>query len=164
MKIGKILCSRASVWRLQEISNQAAAYVVGYTLSFIFSVIYCLIEAYGSGPVPFAVLLLARFFFPLQGLFNVLIYTFSHVVSYWRNHTECNWPWAFWEVVKNGGDSDQSMIGRGSRKRESVRRRERVLAQSKFRSPWQIYSVWQTKRIKIEFNGILIFNRASSHY
>ena len=110
--------SNASLRCLEDISNRAAAYVAGYVLTFIFAAIFRIIEAYGSGSVPFAIQLLTRFFYPLQGFFNVLIYTYPHVVSYRRNRPECSWFRAFWEVVKTGGDSDQAKpTRRGKRKR-----------------------------------------------
>ena len=127
--------SRASIRRLEEISNRAAAYVTGFMLSFIFTIIYRMIDTYGSGSVPLAIVFLSRFFYPLQGFFNVLVYTYPHVTSYRKNYPECNWFKAFWTVIKSGGDSDdQSRVGRrrGNR-RGSLRRQQRVLEQSEFR-------------------------------
>ena len=92
----------------------------------------CLIEMYGSDPVPLGILFLARFFFPLQGFFNILVYIYPHVISYRRNHTECNWFQAFWNVIKTGGDSDQSRSGRKHR-RGTIRQKKRVIPQSEYR-------------------------------
>ena len=126
--------SRNTVRRLEEISNRAAAYVIAYLLSFIFTMIYRTLEIYGSGPVPFPIIFLARFFFPLQGFFNVLVYTYPHVTSYRKNHTKSKWYQAFWNVIKSGGDDDQSRsTGRRSNRRESLRKKQRVLEQSQFR-------------------------------
>ena len=122
--------SPASVRRLEDITNRATAYVIGYLLCFTFSLIF---QIYGSDSAPFPIILLARLSFPLQGFFNVLIYTYPHVVSYRRNRTECNWFKAFWEVIKTGGDSDQSRINRRGNRRQSLRQRQRVLAQSGLR-------------------------------
>ena len=123
--------SRASVRRLEEISNRASAYAVAFILSFTFTLIYRLYDTYGSGPTPFTIIFLSRISYPLQGLFNVLVYTSPHVTAYRRNHTECNWFQAFWNVIKSGGDSDQSRFSFGRANRsESLRERQRVLAQS----------------------------------
>lgn len=127
--------SRASTRRLEEISKRAAAYVIGFVLSYIFTVIYRIVEAYGpesTAGVPFTITLLSRTFFPLKGIINVLVYTYPHVTSYRRNHVECNWLQAFWNVVRTGGDSDQIRVGRTNR-RGSIRKRQRVLEQSGFR-------------------------------
>ena len=125
--------SRASARRLEEIVNRAAAYVAAYLFSFMFSLIYRVVSAHVSGPTPFIIILLARFFFPLQGFFNVLVYTYPHVVSYRRNNTECNWFKAFWNVIKSGGDNDQIKTGRRAMRRASIRKRQRVLEQSEYR-------------------------------
>ena len=124
--------SRSSVRNLEEISKRAVAYVIGFLFCFLFATIYRLFEEHGSGNVPFAIVVLARFFFPLQGLFNILIYTYPHVTSYRRNHTECNWFQAFWNVIRSGGDSDQLRVGRASR-RTTLLKMQRVLAQSEFK-------------------------------
>ena len=113
--------SRASVRRLEEISRRAAAYVIGFMLCYIFTLIYRLIEMYGSVPTPYAIIILSRIFFPLQGFFNVIIYTYPHVTSYRRNHSECNWFEAFWNVVKTGGDSDETRTGRTGRRGSGIR-------------------------------------------
>ena len=59
------------------------------------------------------------------GFFNVLVFTYPHVSSYRRNHNNCSWCKAFFEVIKSGGDSDR-LIGRGYR-RGSLRKQQRAL-------------------------------------
>ena len=121
--------SRTSIRRLREIFNRAIAYIIAFLLIFIFGIINHLFDAHRVDSTPFVILFLSRVFFPLQGLFNILIYTYPHVTSYLRNHSDHNWIRAFWEVIKSGGDSDQPMIGR----RESLRKQQRVLGQSEQR-------------------------------
>ena len=125
--------SRAATQRMKEITNRAIAFTCAFVLSFLFSLINRMVEMYGSGPAPFAIMLIARCLFPLQGFFNILAYTYPHVVSYRKNHSESNWFQAFWEVIKSGGDSDELRRGRQSR-RNSIRKRQRVLEQSEQRS------------------------------
>ena len=125
--------SRAAIRNSEEICNRAAAYVIGFMLTNVFSFVNRYVEMYGSGPVPFIIIFLARFFFPLQGLFNVIVYTYPYVISYRRIHTDCNWFQAFWKVIKSGGDSDQSRSGRATRRRSSLRQMQKVLEQSEYR-------------------------------
>lgn len=127
--------SKASVRRLKEISNRAIAYIVGYFLTYLFTFVYRVIELSGS-KVPFAIIFLSRFFYPLQGLFNVLIYTYPHVMSHMKNNENTSWLKAFWEVVKSGGDSDQQGTGSAkfARRRESLRKKSLVLAQAEKRN------------------------------
>ena len=124
--------SRAAIRNSEEICNRAAAYVIGFMLTNVFSFVNRYVEMYGSGPVPFIIIFLPRFFFPLQGLFNVIVYTYPYVISYRRIHTDCNWFQAFWKVINSGGDSDQSRSGRATRRRSSLRQMQRVLEQSEY--------------------------------
>jgi hypothetical protein len=122
--------SRASIQRLQELSARAIAYIVGFVVTYMFTLIYRLLDLYGNGPVPFTLIFLSRFFYPLQGLFNILVFTYPHVVSYRRNHVSHSWFQAFWEVLKSGGDSDQTRTGRGRRNSTSATRRLTSLPES----------------------------------
>jgi len=76
--------------------------------------------------------LLATTLFPLQGLFNILIYTYPHVSSCRRNLREYSWFQAIREVIKSGGDSDQISSGRraNATRRSSSRQLQLVLQQS----------------------------------
>lgn len=101
--------SRATIQRLREISNRSLAFVVGFGLTYMFGFIHRFFRIFVDNKAPFPIIILARTFYPLQGLFNILIYTYPHVVSCQRNHEEYSWFRAFWEVVKSGGDSDQTL-------------------------------------------------------
>ena len=123
--------SQASINRMKEISYRAIFYIIAFFATYTFSVINRLMGAYSSSEPPFATMFLARLFFPLQGFFNILVYTYPHVQSYSRNHPDVSYFRAFVHVIKSGGDSDQirAMAGRPGR-RHSLRRQQRVLEQS----------------------------------
>ncbi len=59
--------SPASIRRLRETSNRAIAYILGFLLTYFFTIMYRFIEKYSSNPVPFAIIILSRIFYPLQG-------------------------------------------------------------------------------------------------
>ncbi len=59
--------SQASIRRMKETSNRAVAYIVGFILTYFFSALYRIIELNSSSPVPFTIIILSRFFYPLQG-------------------------------------------------------------------------------------------------
>jgi hypothetical protein len=123
--------SQAEINRMKEISYRAIFYIISFFFAFIFSAIHRLMEVYSSSVPPFTIILLARLFYPLQGFFNILVYTYPHVQSYRRNHSEVSYFRAFVQVIKSGGDSDQirTIAGRPGR-RQSLRRQQRVLEQS----------------------------------
>ncbi len=121
--------SLSSIQRQKEVSNRALAYVLGFTFTYGFSLLYRGLYFILEEEVPFVFLFLPRLFFPLQGLFNVLIFTHSHIISLRKNHSEYTWFRAFWEVVKAGGDSDQVQSGTITRRRSSLRQQQLVLAQ-----------------------------------
>ena len=122
--------SRASVLREKDLRNLVITYIITFTTSNIFPLICCMIYTYSSDPPHFAMIFLARLLFPLQGFFNVLVYAHPHVSSYRRNHSDHNWLQAFWEVVKSGGDSDTLRTGRTRSRRGSLRKQQKVLAQT----------------------------------
>ena len=124
--------SRSQIERLREVTHRGIAYIIGYQLTYGFSGIYRIIDTYAPYPPPFAIIFLSRFFIPLQGLFNVFIYTHSHVTSYRRNHSGVSWLKGLWEVIKSGGDSDQ--LRTRANRRESLRKQQLVLAQSEMKN------------------------------
>jgi len=111
--------SRASLRRQSHIVHRATAYIIGYSLTYIFPLIFRSWLQTGSQP-PFTIILLSRFFSPMQGFFNVLIYTYPHVKSV-RVVESCSYLKALYMVVKSGGDSDQIYVGKRDR-RNSMRR------------------------------------------
>jgi hypothetical protein len=113
---------------MKEISYRAIFYIIAFFVTFVWTSIHRLMEVYSSSVPPFTIILLARLFYPLQGFFNILVYTYPHVQSYCRNHTEVSYFRAFIQVLKSGGDTDQirAIAGRPGR-RQSLRRQQRVL-------------------------------------
>ena len=59
--------SQASIRRMKETSNRALAYIVGFLLTYIFSIIRRYITLKTGNASPFVIVILARFFYPLQG-------------------------------------------------------------------------------------------------
>jgi len=119
----------AAMRRSKEIRNRALAFTIGYFLTYVFSATYRIWEMNGS-TAPFVITLLGRIFIPLQGLFNILIYTYPHVTSYRCNHPEHSWFRSFREVIKSGGDSDRITgirRGRNIRKRRGSVRKEPIV-------------------------------------
>ena len=60
--------------------------------------------------VPFGLQFSSRFLFPLQGVFNVIVYTFPFAMRY-RSENRCSWFHAICQVVKSGGDMDTNNNG-----------------------------------------------------
>lgn len=58
--------------------------------------------------VPFGLFLTARFFNPLQGVFNILVFSGPFVSSMKRSHPEYSWWKAFCLTVLSGGDNNLS--------------------------------------------------------
>jgi hypothetical protein len=112
--------SRASLQRRKEIANRAKAYILGFLMTYLFSLIVRLWEIQYSTPAPFALHFLARFFYPLQGLFNLLIYTYPHTISQTRNGTHTYFQ-SLIRVIKSGGDSDRMGRLRSTGHRRRIR-------------------------------------------
>lgn len=110
--------SNAAMKRRRSITNRALAYIIGYLLTYVFTVTYRLFENFGVEP-PYTIIFFSRLLYPLQGLFNVLIYTYPYVLLTRQKFSEYSWLKAFWEVVKSGGDSDQIPVSRSARRRRS---------------------------------------------
>ncbi len=124
--------STASVQRNKEISYRAMAYICGYVCTYGATAIYRILFLYGHAP--YAVIYIARFTFPLQGLFNILVYTYPHVMSAKRHDSNLSWLGAFWFVVKSGGDRDVERRGRTNR-RPSVRKMKLLESKYNLKSP-----------------------------
>lgn len=58
----------SSIQRTKEISYRAIAYIGGYFATYFFAALYRLLMLYGNGmKIPFAIIYIARFTYPLQG-------------------------------------------------------------------------------------------------
>jgi len=114
----------------KEVISQALLYMGSFVLTYIFSIIARIILNQGKD-VPFIILLLARFFLPLQGFFNIIVYTRPHIVSLRRNNPEYSWFKAFAIVFKAGGDNDSA--GQSARSNQqpasdaNIRRRQTLV-------------------------------------
>mmetsp|Transcript_21276 Transcript_21276/g.29836 ORF Transcript_21276/g.29836 Transcript_21276/m.29836 type:complete len:185 (-) Transcript_21276:146-700(-) len=110
--------SPAEEQRLQCIRNRAYSYAFGFFFIYISTAIFRISESYLNPNSSFVVVLLSRIMFPLQGFFNMVIYTYPHVRSYSRKFQGKNciisWMRAFLFVVKSGGDSDAQTSRRRS--------------------------------------------------
>jgi hypothetical protein len=128
--------SNSSLQRRKTLTRRAIAYIAGFILTYIFSFIYRFLVVAGYQP-HFMLDFLSKFFLPLQGFFNLLIYTYPHVVSYRQSNPRSTYFRALWEVVKSGGDSDRSrrlratgtMRFRRARRRRNSMRNEPVVTE-----------------------------------
>jgi hypothetical protein len=118
--------SKASQRRQNEISNRAYAYIAGFMITNLFTGIYRIWDQQ-SGNVPFVIIYLSRLLYPLQGLFNVLIYTYPHVTSF-RSRTGSSYLVAFFKVLRAGGDNDIERNSKSDR-RDSARKMDLLTIQ-----------------------------------
>ena len=90
---------------------QALFYTLAFLLSHTFSVVFSSLKITGSEP-RLPLLVLARLFNPLQGIFNILVYTRPHVAKERLRDPSLTWWGAFKKVVKSGGDDDNERTNR----------------------------------------------------
>jgi hypothetical protein len=144
--------SKASARRLKGIYNRIVVYIVGFMITYLFTIIYRFLEIMGMRTglnsssssssmmmnddngtnyhehrIPFTIMILSRSLIPLQGLFNLITYTYPHVVSYRRQHRTHSWFHSFWNILKSGGDNDRTESSRRLNvRRENNGRRRRI--------------------------------------
>eukprot|EP00554_Chaetoceros_debilis_P016210 CAMPEP_0194123900 /NCGR_PEP_ID=MMETSP0150-20130528/56459_1 /TAXON_ID=122233 /ORGANISM="Chaetoceros debilis, Strain MM31A-1" /LENGTH=644 /DNA_ID=CAMNT_0038817367 /DNA_START=59 /DNA_END=1993 /DNA_ORIENTATION=+ len=99
----------------------AAAFVITFTFPFI-----VIISALTGAEAPFALKILSRLLQPLQGLFNMLVYTRPHVRNYRSSHPESKWLEALLHVVSKGGDDDRTAMQRSRNSTMSHNRRSSI--------------------------------------
>ena len=119
------ITNRSSVIRQSEMERnlqlQAVLYALGFIISFFFTYANrILVSKHGSSP--FIILLLPRIFRPLQGLFNIIIYTRIRV-SRLRANTGYSWMKAFYTVVRSFDDHDDCTYEESSGEERRGRRR-----------------------------------------
>ena len=90
---------------------QACWYVLAFFLTHAFAVIATIIRKTGNTP-PFWIYLTARLLSPLQGLFNIVVYTRPHVNTERKKNPNSSWFAAFKTVVASGGDDDEERTNR----------------------------------------------------
>ncbi len=98
--------SPESVRRQRAIVVRATSFITGFIFTYLFAAIYRVMEVSGNKDIPFVIVLLSRITFPMQGIFNIMIYTYPHITTYRNRHPEDSWTKAFFEVVKEGGNND----------------------------------------------------------
>lgn len=99
----------------------AAAFMITFTFPYIVT-----ISGLMGAEAPFALKIFSRLLQPLQGLFNMLVYTRPHVKNYRSIHPESKWLGAFLYVVSKGGDDDRTAMQRSSRSTMSQNRRSSI--------------------------------------
>lgn len=88
----------------RNLQFQAVLYALAFIITFLFTYVNrILVSKHGSSP--FIILFLPRIFRPLQGLFNIIIYTRIRV-SRLRKNTRYSWMKAFYTVVRSFDDHD----------------------------------------------------------
>jgi hypothetical protein len=82
-----------------------STFLLTYGLPFVIAI--CNVTNY---PVPDPIKCTTSAFFPLGGLFNILIYTRPQVVAFRRLHEgEYSWPRALWLVIQAGGENPDTV-------------------------------------------------------
>jgi hypothetical protein len=103
--------------RDKEVALQATLFIAAFFCTFVFAFVARIMEQDPEGGgAPFLLLLLTRTLNPLQGFFNILVYTRPHVSALRRRHLSYSRLRAFWIVVKAGGDHDRPSTGRRTRR------------------------------------------------
>ena len=82
---------------------QASLYVLAYAATHSFTWIGVMVVLAKKQELDSVFLLLASIFYPLGGLFNILVYTRPKVLSHRRNNPQHSWFRAFILVVRAGG-------------------------------------------------------------
>ena len=82
---------------------QASLYVLAYAATYSFTWIGVMVVLATKQELDSVFLLVASIFYPLGGLFNILVYTRPKVLSHRRNNPEDSWFRAFILVVRAGG-------------------------------------------------------------
>ena len=100
----------------------AGWYVIAYLLTHLIPTIVIMLRTLRVKPHPI-LLVSSRIFLPLQGLFNILIYTRPHVNKERKKCPSLSWWAAFRIVVASGGDDDEPMT---NRLRQGVSRRGNI--------------------------------------
>lgn len=108
--------SRKSKKKKRDTMTQASLYIVAFLVSCIWAYLYGFLVTLGVD-VPFAINVLFCIFYPLGGLFNILVYTRPKLTSVRRRYPDLSWIRCFVEVIKAGVEVPEIIISseRGSR-------------------------------------------------
>lgn len=100
---------------------QAQWYVLAFLLTHALPITITIMRKFSITP-SFWLYLFARFLSPLQGLFNIVVYTRPHVTNQRKRKPSLTWWGAFKKVVASGGDDDADRTNRlrGANTRRSL--------------------------------------------
>ena len=114
----------------REIHRQAMLYFLAFILTFGFIFLAEMMEGmYGDGKVPFAFYTLVDFFFPLQGVFNILVFMRPQVSKFRRRNPGYSYFRALFICLKNIDVNGNGGVRRGTTSlRPSARRSSRHVA------------------------------------
>ena len=126
----------------RQFLKQACCYVVAYILTLVPSFLGMIMVGAGHSP-SFGHVVFAHILFPLQGLFNVLIYTRPHVNKEQRKNPNIGWCKAFLAVVASGGDDDEERTNRLRRAHPNSLTQQNAAATT---SPESNRDVWKKLR------------------
>lgn len=114
---------------LNNLRAQALLYIAAFVFVYLCSFVYrILVQLKGSGP--FFLVFIARILNPLQGFFNVLIYTRIRI-SRLRSTSNISWLKAFWLIISRpDGEVGSSSLRTSPRSSATRERRSRQENQS----------------------------------
>ncbi len=115
-------------FRSQEALKQASLYTGSFLTCYFWVYLNGTYEAVAPGEkVPYVLRFCLWFFFPLQGLFNIIIFIRPHVIVLRQNNEkDLSLMEAVWKVVKSGADISKEVVQAKKVKREGVQRRTNV--------------------------------------
>jgi len=94
--------------RSREARKQAFLFVGSFSVCYTFVWINGTLENLNIEP-PYILRLCLWLFFPLQGFFNVFIFTHPHVVTLMQKGEELTRWQALWKVIRSGGDVSRKL-------------------------------------------------------
>ena len=118
--------ARNSKRKKRETMTQASLYILSFIASCVWAYLYGFLVTIGE-EVPFTIILLFSIFYPLGGLFNILVYTRPKLKSVRKRHPNLTWMRCFIEVIKAGVGVPEIII---SSERRSVGSSHAALAMS----------------------------------
>jgi hypothetical protein len=105
--------------RSKEAVKQATLFTGSFGISYAFVYITGTLEALNI-EVPYYLRICLWIFFPLQGFFNIFVFTRPHVAALMRIEKELTTRQAIWKVIKSGGDiAREARITHNTMKRRS---------------------------------------------
>eukprot|EP00554_Chaetoceros_debilis_P015831 CAMPEP_0194121734 /NCGR_PEP_ID=MMETSP0150-20130528/48247_1 /TAXON_ID=122233 /ORGANISM="Chaetoceros debilis, Strain MM31A-1" /LENGTH=604 /DNA_ID=CAMNT_0038814319 /DNA_START=287 /DNA_END=2101 /DNA_ORIENTATION=- len=115
-KLSSAFSTRPSRWsrrtprtpiKSREFLYRAAWYFLSFFATFFFSVLSHSLKLATGKNSPYVIVLLSRIFGPLQGVFNIFVYTMPHVRKKRKFNQDWSWFRAFYAVIRLGGDDDK---------------------------------------------------------